>query len=89
MNAEVLNGSVEVGDRIAVGVRDGSSGGIRLARVVELVPYGSHRWNNETRKSEPITAYKIKAALILTSGYGEIGKVNTYSALDRIVVLPF
>jgi len=85
VGAKVLNGTVEVGDRIAVGVRDGNSGGIRLAEVMEIVPFESRAYNYELRKYEPVTVYQLKAKVILTSGYGQIGKANTYSVLDRVV----
>ena len=84
MKAEVLNGTVEIGDKVAYGVRDGARGGIRVGTIVDMVPYEDSRYNYETRQCEAFTNHKLKIKVEYSSYYS-VGYVTTVSVLDRVV----
>jgi hypothetical protein len=70
MGAKVLNGEVEVGDTVAIGVRDGNSGGIRIGRVLEVKYQGDRRqYDYEAREYRQVPVYSLKIKVTLSSEY--------------------
>lgn len=86
MGAEVLNGTVTVGDRVAYATRSGSSMHMRIGKVIEIMPYESERYNRETRKREPFTAHSLRVEVELSSG--RVPEMPTrLTELDRVAKL--
>lgn len=60
-SVEVLNGTVDVGDRIAYGVRDGNCAGIRIGVVAEVIEFPLRRWDYTERGYVPDgTGYNLR-----------------------------
>lgn len=85
--AEVLNGTVEAGDRVAYATRHGSSMHMRIGRVTEVISYQAERWNSGTRKREPFTAHSLRVQVERSSGWGKPDKPVRLTELDRVVKL--
>lgn len=91
ISPQCLNGVVVEGATVAIGVRDGNSGGIRLG-VVEEVRHQRHwdgkpafRWNRETQDyTDPVCQVKVRVTA--TSGYGETGKTWWYGTENMVIV---
>lgn len=68
LSAKVLNGEVRVGDQVAVGVRDGNCGGIRLGTVVAIRITGTQRqfdYKLADYTDQPV--YSVKVQLTASS----------------------
>lgn len=70
---------VKVGDTIAYAATDGRSGGIRVGKVIEIVPAHESKWGNEIPP-------KLKVDVGFSSGYWVPGKPTVIdSTLKRFV----
>ena len=80
---------VKVGDTIAYAATDGRSGGLRVGKIVEIVPEheGFERWDKEKQYGHTVPT-KLKVSVEHTSGLysGVEGKTTSIQAsLKRFV----
>lgn len=75
----VLNGEVQVGDKIVYAAKDGDCAGIRIARVLEI--YG--RVDSWTGRTRPV----LKVQIIKASRSRMSGHKTSVAELDRVVKL--
>lgn len=89
MRAEVLNGHVEAGDRVAIGVRDGNCGGIRVGEVLGVVSLGVRgAFDFETRSRVEREHFKLQVRVDLTSdGWSSGPYVAWFRELSKVVKL--
>jgi hypothetical protein len=79
ITAQVLNGTVKIGDTIAYSVKTGAIHDMNIATVRDI-RNKSHDW-----KDEIVQVLKVKVTK--SSGYADVPRTVTVSVLDRVVKL--